>query len=248
MGLKMIVLPTIATVLVLAVSVGIANAQELPSIPVAIKNGTFENTVDGFRVQVPDGWVVQDIDNSHLPNFRTANEAGFLILAIICPQQEAVPVTGGLYNCEQSENSIEIAHDRLGHRPEFELVENPISITPDDFLTFIVAEMQGRNYTNLHIINSTNLTINITGAEDPNTTIRTAPAKLVEMTYQPNLGLQDLRSYTILATIPENPVLGLRQILSGNSVIYEGPAVTTPSGSPPSAVQQIFQSLEFIRE
>jgi hypothetical protein len=62
------------------------------------------------------------------------------------------------------------------------------------------------------------------------------------------LGLQNLRSYTILATIPENPELGLRQILSGNSVIYEGPVVTTPSGSPPSAVQQIFQSLEFIRE
>jgi hypothetical protein len=49
----MIVLAAIVTVLVFAVSIGISDAQEIPSIPVVIKNGTFENTVDGFRVQVP---------------------------------------------------------------------------------------------------------------------------------------------------------------------------------------------------
>ena len=244
----MIVLAAIVTVLVFAVSLRTSDAQEIPSLPVVIKNGTFENTVDGFRVQVPNGWVVQDIDNLHLPNYRTANEAGFLILTIICPQHEAVPSIGGLYSCEQSESSIEILYDRLGHRPEFESIENPLSITPDDFLAFIVEEMQGRNYTNIHIINRTDLMINITSSEDPDTAIRTAPAKLVEMTYQSNLGLADSRSYTILATIPENPIPGLRQILSGSSVTYEGPAITTPSGSPPSPVQQMFQSLEFIRD
>ena len=81
----MIVPAAIVTVLVFAVSLGISDAQEIPSIQVVIKNGTFENTVDGFRVQVPNGWVVQDIDNLHLPNYLTANEAGFLTLAIMCP-------------------------------------------------------------------------------------------------------------------------------------------------------------------
>src|SRR5918995_1863144 len=133
----------------------IASAQQLTSIPAVIQNGTFQNTADGFRMRVPDDWVVQDIDNLHLPNFRVANVAGFLILAIICPQQEAMPGIGGLYNCEQSENSIEILHDRLGHRPEFEVIENPANITPDDFLAFMIEEMQGRNYTNIQIINST---------------------------------------------------------------------------------------------
>ena len=245
--MKVIFLTTIATVLLFAPNVGIASAQQLNSIPVVIQNGTFQNTEDGFRVQVPDGWVVQDVDNFHLPNFRIANEAGFLILAIICPQQEAVPSTGGMYNCEHSESSVEILHDRLSHRPEFEVIEDPANITPDDFLAFMVEEMQGRNYTNIQIINSTDLTINITSPEDPNTTIRTAPAKLVEMTYQLSLGLGDMRSYSILATIPENPQPGLRQIVSGEFVTYEGPAVATPSGSPPPSVQQMFQSLEFIR-
>jgi len=244
----MIIIALIATVLAFASAVVIADAQELSSIPVVIENGTFENAADGFRVQVPNGWIVQDIDNLHLPNYLTRNEAGFSVLAIICPQQEAMQAIGGLYSCEQSESSVELAYDRLGHRPEFELIDNPISITPEDFLAFIVKEMHGRNYTNIHIINSTDLTINITDPEDPATTIRTAPAKLVEMTYQPSLEPAGLRSYSILATIPENSVPGLRQILSGYSVIYEGPATITPSGSAPSAVQQIFQSLEFIRE
>jgi hypothetical protein len=229
-------------------NVEIASAQQLTSIPAVIQNGTFQNTADGFRMQVPYGWVVQDIDNLHLPNFRVANEAGFFILAIICPQQEAVQGTVGVYNCEQSESSVEILRDRLSHRPEFEVIEDPASITPDDFLAFVVEEMQGRNYTNIQIINSTDLTINITSLEDPNTTIRTAPAKLVEMTYQLSPGLGDMRrSYSILATIPENPQPGLRQMVSGEFVTYEGPAVTTPSGSPPPPVQQMFQSLKFIR-
>jgi hypothetical protein len=248
MMMMIIVLTAIATVVFLFdPNVGIARAQQLTSIPAVIQNGTFQNTADGFRMQVPYDWVVQDIDNLHLPNFRIANEAGFLILAIICPQQEAVPSTGGMYNCEDSESSVEILHDRLSHRPEFEVIEDPANITPDDFLAFMVEEMQGRNYTNIQIINSTDLTINITSPEDPNTTIRTAPAKLVEMTYQLSLGLGDMRSYSILATIPENPQPGLRQIVSGEFVTYEGPAVATPSGSPPPPVQQIFQSLEFIR-
>jgi hypothetical protein len=252
-----IVLTAIATALVVVLlfgpNAGLASAQQqqqqqLTSIPAVIENGTFQNTADGFRMQIPYGWVVQDIDNLHLPNFRITNEAGFFILAIICPQQEAVPGTVGTYNCEQSESSVQILHDRLSHRPEFEVIEDPASITPDDFLAFVVDKMQGRNYTNIQIINSTDLTINITSAEDPNTTTGIAPAKLVEMTYQLNPVLGDMRrSYSILATIPENPQPGLRQIVSGEFVTYEGPAVATPSGSPPPSVQQMFQSLEFIR-
>jgi hypothetical protein len=249
-----IVLTVIATIVVLVLlfgpNIGIASAQQqqLTSIPAVIQNGTFQSAADGFRLQMPYGWVVQDIDNLHLPNFRVTNEAGFFILAIICPQLEAVQGTAAeMYNCEQSGSSVEILHDRLSHRPEFEVIEDPTSITPDDFLAFVIEEMQGRNYTNVQIINSTDLTINITSPEDPNTTIRTAPAKLVEMTYQLSPGLGDMRSYSILATIPENPQPGLRQMVSGEFVTYEGPALTTPSGSPPPPVQQMFQSLEFIR-
>ncbi len=87
--MKVIFLTTIATALLFAPNFTIASAQQLTSIPAVIQNGTFQTIEDGFRVQVPQGWVVQDIDNFHLPNFRAANGAGFLILAIICPEHDA---------------------------------------------------------------------------------------------------------------------------------------------------------------
>ena len=246
-GIMLISLTAIAAAILFVPNVRIANAQQLTSIPAVIENGTFQNTEDGIRLQVPEGWVVQDIDNLHLPNYLAADEAGFLLLAIICPQQEALPGIGGLYNCEQSNNSVEIRHDRLGHRPEFEVIEDPLNITLADFLAFMIGEMKGRNYSNIQIVNSTDLTINVTSPEDTNTTTRTVPAELVEMTYQQSLGLADVRSYSILATIPETPQPGLRQIVSGYSITYEGPAAVIPSGSPPPPIKQMFHSLEFIR-
>jgi hypothetical protein len=223
--------------------------QQLTSIPPVIENGTFQNTEDGIRLKLPDGWIVQDIDNFHLPNFRIADEGGFLLMAIICPQQEALLGIGGLYNCEQSNSSVEIRYDRLSHRPEFEAIEDPLYITPDDFLEFMIGEMQGRGYTNVTILNTTDVTINVTSPEDPNTTVRTVPAKQVAVMYQPSVGLTEMSSYSILATLPETPQPGLRQILSGYSVTYEAPVATTttPAGSPPPPIQQMFQSLEFIR-
>ena len=246
-GIMLISLTAIAAAILFVPNVRIANAQQLTSIPAVIENGTFQNTEDGIRLQVPEGWVVQDIDNLHLPNYLAADEAGFLLLAIICPQQEALPGIGGLYNCEQSNSSVEIRHDRLSHRPEFEVIEDPLNITLADFLAFMIGEMKGRNYSNIQIVNSTDLTINVTSPEDTNTTTRTVPAELVEMTYQQSLGLADVRSYSILATIPETPQPGLRQIVSGYSITYEGPAAVIPSGSPPPPIKQMFHSLEFIR-
>ena len=237
----------IVAAILFAVNVPKASAQQMTGIPPAIENGTFQNIEDGIRLKVPEGWVVQDIDNFHLPNFLIADENGFLLFAVICPQQEALLSIGGLYNCEQSDSSVEIRYDRLGHRPEFEVIEDPLDITPDDFLAFMTGKMQERGYTNITVANATDISINVTSPEDPNTTLRTVPAKQVEITYQPGIGLPEVSSYSILATIPETPQPGLRQILSGYSVTYKAPAATVPIGSPPASVQQMFQSLEFIR-
>ena len=231
------------------VNVPIASAQQLAGIPPAIENGTFHNAEDGIRLKVPDGWVVQDIDNFHLPNFAIADENGFLLYAVICPQQEAMLSNGGrLYSCEQSNNPVKILYDRLGHRPEFEVIEDPLDITLDDFLAFMTEKMQERGYTNITVVNATDISINITSPEDSDTTIRTVPAKQVEITYQPGIGLPEVSSFSILATIPEAPQPGLRQTLSSYSVTYQAPTATISIGNnPPAPVQQIFRSLEFIR-
>ena len=64
-------------------------------IPPAIENRTFQNIEDGIRLKVPEGWVVQDIDNFHLPNFLIADENGFLLFAVIYPRKRHCLVLEG---------------------------------------------------------------------------------------------------------------------------------------------------------
>ncbi|MDQ4067771.1 MAG: hypothetical protein M3114_09320, partial [Thermoproteota archaeon] len=47
----------------------------------------FQSTEDSFRLQVPDGWVIQDVNNT---GSMLSNESvqGYAILAQLCPQEE----------------------------------------------------------------------------------------------------------------------------------------------------------------
>jgi hypothetical protein len=58
-------------IILLATSMTITNAQQqqLTSQPGEIENGTaamtiFQSTNDSFRVQVPEGWVIYDVNNT----------------------------------------------------------------------------------------------------------------------------------------------------------------------------------------
>jgi hypothetical protein len=225
--------------------------QGLPNLrPDISEAGTFQNTLDGIKFKVPAGWVVQDIDNLNLalnsPGFDLAEP---FIYAIVCPQQEALPGIGGLYNCEQAQNSIQLMqHSMLEGRPQFAVIENPLDITPDDFLAFLIGDFQGRGYTNIKIVNSTDTTINVTSDENSTMVIRTLPAKFAEITYQPGIALPELRIYLILTTVPEERQPGTSQIITGISIAYEGLAATTPSAKLPTPeIQQIFDTFELMR-
>ena len=87
---------TIAVIL-LASNFTVVNAQQqgeqLTSAPGEIGNGTataatpFQNSNDSFRVQVPDGWIIQDVNNtqSALPG---GSAQAYEILAQLCPDEE----------------------------------------------------------------------------------------------------------------------------------------------------------------
>ena len=73
----------------LAPNFTITNAQQLPqtgqsSMP---ESPTLLNSKDSFRVNLPAGWVIQDINNT---GFTLAAEVlqGYGLLAQLCPQQE----------------------------------------------------------------------------------------------------------------------------------------------------------------
>ena len=53
---------------------------------------TFETQEDGFRLQIPQGWVTQDDVIPSDPNIET--------IAYLCLENEALPAVGGGYNCE----------------------------------------------------------------------------------------------------------------------------------------------------
>ena len=77
---------------------------------------TFESEEDGFRLQVPQGWVIEDHDN-------TSFESGSENIAMLCLENEALPGLGGEYNCQAADVSDRIIIDRwsdLQSMPEFQ--------------------------------------------------------------------------------------------------------------------------------
>jgi hypothetical protein len=55
----------------------------------------FQSNVDGIRVQVPNGWTVDDTDNTDPIVQQSEKNLEFAILARLCPQTEMLPKTGG---------------------------------------------------------------------------------------------------------------------------------------------------------
>lgn len=140
-------------------------------------------------------------------------------------------------------------HSKLEDRPQFaNVIADPLDITPDDYLAFLLGDFQTRGYTNIKLVNSTDLTINVTSKENPNVVARTLPAKFAEITYQPAIGLPELRTHMILTTNPEERQPGTSQIITGISIAYEGPAATTPSNRfPLPEIEQIFDTFALMR-
>src|SRR6266511_1306411 len=93
-------------ILFTANNVTITNAQQPQqpqpptSQPAVTQNRTssslFQSTEDGFRVQVPDGWVIHDMKNTGY-SLLTEVLQGYGVLAQLCPeeQQQTVRNVGG---------------------------------------------------------------------------------------------------------------------------------------------------------
>jgi preprotein translocase subunit YajC len=114
----------IIVVVLLAANVTITNAQQqqqqeqqqlstsqLSNTSSVTQNGTtatttlFESTNDSFRVQLPEGWVIQDVNNT---GFALAAEVteGYGVLAQLCPEgEEGGQQQGALTNVSSSSSS-----------------------------------------------------------------------------------------------------------------------------------------------
>src|SRR5215204_2240004 len=178
-ALKISLAAVAIAIILLAADITIANAQQqqLTSQQAAItQNPTlFQSARDSFRVQVPQGWVIHDVNNT---GFILATEVleDYGILAQLCPEgQQAQQAafsnvsTGGADNrsCQQAREELVhvIRYPNLGARlgltsDDIFAIINRDTI-PNAILAYQIQKLQEVGYRNIQIVNSTDTTINV---------------------------------------------------------------------------------------
>jgi hypothetical protein len=240
------------------------------------QNGTtatarlFESAKDGFRVQLPEGWVIQDLNNT---GFTLAAEVieGYGILAQLCPaeeeeegqqqqQQGALNNVSSSGSCQQQQAQEEkihiIRYPNLGARLGIALADIN-DVIPDSVLGYQILKLVEVGYRPVDFVNITNTVVPV-HYPDASGIPATVPAMLVEMIYSTNSSPNEMRRGYIILTATNITPPNL-QTITGYSIFYEGASgattatvgetTTTPSGSlssAPAAVGQILNSFELI--
>jgi hypothetical protein len=273
-------------VIILASNFTIINAQQsLTSQPGGIENGTttaptipttFQSTNDSFSIQVPEGWVIQDLNNTGSTLLEETN-LGYGILAQLCPEQEEQQQGAQLTNDGSSPNSTSSSISPSicqGSEEVIYIIRYPDldtriraannattsnNITTDNVVSYHLQKLQEVGYRTIQIINSTEVRLNLTSPQT-NETITTVPAKVVEIAYSTTSAPPNERRigyFISTATTGTPPSLGTTK---GYAVFYEGnstnnttetTATTATSGSLaptplPPVVEQVFDSFELI--
>ncbi|MDQ3908957.1 MAG: PKD domain-containing protein, partial [Thermoproteota archaeon] len=253
--------------------------QQLPNTsqpPSATHSPVLLNKKDSFRVQLPEGWVIQDINNT---GFTLAAEAlqGYGILAELCPQGheqgQAVLRNVGRSSTSGSNTyigSCQQAQEEVIHILRYPNLGAKLGITSDDdiftiinrdtipnaLLDYHIQKLKEVGYRDIQIVNTTDTSINVDNSTGINNhrIPTTVPAKLVEMTYNTNFAPNETRTgYFILTATAATPrnlgmVTGYCLFYEGNSTGVEAATLSGNLGprSLPPAVKQVFDSFELV--
>src|SRR5215211_7028725 len=258
LGLAAVVVAT--AIILFTPNITVINAQQLTNQPAKVtQNGTtlFESAEDSFRLQVPQGWVIHDVNNT---GFTLASEVleGYGILAELCSEEEEEGDGGGEQQQEQALTNVNSSSSNSNSRRSCQQLQQPqeeiihivrypnldarfqfaLDITAnnnntitDNILSYHVQKLQEVGYRNIEIVNNTETTVNLTNAQT-NQTVATVPAKTIEMTYVTDFAPNQTRTgYSILtATNATAPTPG---VTKGYSVFYEGNSTAdTTNGTP----------------
>ena len=243
-------------IIIFAANVPIINAQQMTNQPTVSQNGTtlFQSTEDSFRLQVPDGWVIQDVNNT---GSTLSNESvqGYAILAQLCPQEEqeeeeqaALSNVSGrgdtTTSCQGSEGDIIhiVRYPDLDTRLQVpnNITTNNGNLTIDNILPYHMQKLQEVGYRNITIVNSTYTAVNLTNPQT-NQTVSIVPAQFVEIQYSTAAAVvvsspnQIREGYFILtATNATAPNPGMTK---GYSIFYEG-TFTAPGAATVATIQE----------
>ena len=212
----------------------------------ATANSPALSTEDSFRVQIPPGWLIQDVKNT---GFALGAEVlqGYGILAQLCPveqeeqqQQQQQPLQGVPQSDANSnvssttDGNCQGVQEEMIHILRYPNLAARIGLSLEDIirtdnesarviLAYQMQKLQEAGYRDVRVVNSSDITVNVdfgTGLVNNITTAR-LPAKLVELTYTTNLAPDEpKRGYFVSAATHVTPHnLGL---VTGYGIFYEG--------------------------
>jgi hypothetical protein len=242
-------------VVLLASNFTIINAQQsVTSQPSAIENGittatTFQSTNDSFSIQVPQGWVIQDLNNTGSALLNESSQ-GYGILAQLCPEEEqqGAPLTNnasGGSSTDSRSNSCRGSQEEVIYIIRYPDLDTRIqaasnvttttatsgnnNITTDNVQSYHLQKLQEVGYRSPQILNSTEVRLNLTNPQT-NETIATVPARFVEIAYSTNSAPNETRTgyFISTATNATAPNLGTTK---GYAVFYEGNSTTNTAAA-----------------
>src|SRR5919106_2376027 len=252
-----------------------AQQQQLStSQPSGTQSPTLLSAKDSFRVQLPEGWVIQDVNNT---GFALAAEVlqGYGVLAQLCPSEQEQSVLSNVSGSNRYIGNCQHAREEVIHiirYPNLGAILGIASDDDDDIFTIInrdtipnsvlayhIQKLQEVGYRDIQIVNSIDTTINIDNSTglNSNRISTTIPAKLIEMTYSTATNETREGYFILTATVATPRNLGM---VTGYSVFYEGgnsssssssAETTTPSSnlartSLPAPARQVFDSFELV--
>jgi hypothetical protein len=213
-------------------------AGTLPLLPTTI----FQSTTDGIRVGVPDGWVVEDLNNTDSSLQQSEQSYGAGSLVELCPQILATPQIGGSYLCPDAQEGLDSVSvwrfADLKSRPEFAgLVQRNQSITTTDLVAFYFLFLEQKaNFTNIRLLQNIDTTVNVIDSQT-NETIATAPAKYIETTYLESNGIPNEGDIALLVLSDD-----------GNTgyVLLPLASLLTTAGDLPPEHKLVFDSFQLV--
>jgi hypothetical protein len=251
--------------------------QQMTSQPEELENAIttpaatiFQSANDSFRIQVPDGWIARDINNS-TSAMSEETRLGYGLLAQLCSEEEQQQGAGGVStnasgsasNNINSNDRCQRAQEEVVHIIRYpdlntRLLPNNITTTnnnittTDNIVSYQLQKLQEAGYRSMRIIISTDMAVNLT---NPHTDerIATLPAKLVEITYGTNADPNEIRRGYLVSTATNSttPNIGTTK---GYALFYEGNSTTTNAAATimnmsgslplPTPIQQLFDSFE----
>jgi hypothetical protein len=237
-------------VILLASNFTVINAQQpqqLTNQPGVFESGTsvattiFQSTNDSFRIQVPDGWLAHDLNNTGAA-LQDEITQGYGLLAQVCPEGEqqqagaaALPNASGTPTCQTAENNVIhiIRYPNLDTALSANTTANTTTatnnLTIDRVLEYHLQKLREVGYNNIQVVNNTNSIINLINPQSGQT-LTNESAKFVEMTYTTASAPDETRTgYFLLtytdATAPlsdSNTTSANLGTTKGYAVFYEG--------------------------